>query len=70
MAEQFLASSQLRLVFELGVDEKGEMKYKNKNYNVKTTSTPEQLFAAASAILGLQSLKNAGFVRNDSHDLI
>ncbi|MBD8069425.1 DUF1659 domain-containing protein [Bacillus sp. PS06] len=71
MAEQFLTSTQLRLVLEVGVNEKGEMKYKNKNYNnIKTTASAEELAVAADAILGLQSLRKAGFVRNDSYDLI
>ncbi|WP_078543544.1 DUF1659 domain-containing protein [Litchfieldia alkalitelluris] len=70
MAEQVLTGTSLRLILEAGVDQFGEMKYKSKNYNnIKTSATPDALFATANALLGLQSLKNAGIRRFDTNDI-
>ncbi|MFY0759384.1 DUF1659 domain-containing protein [Metabacillus dongyingensis] len=70
MAETIILDSQLRLVFDMGMDEKGEQVFKYKNYNnVKTTSTAEQLLQAATAITGLQTQILSHVERNDSHQV-
>ncbi|PLR69447.1 MULTISPECIES: DUF1659 domain-containing protein [Bacillaceae] len=70
MAETIILDSQLRLVFEVGVDEKGEPVFKSKNYNnIKTSATAEQLLEAATAITGLQTQLLAHVERNDSHQV-
>lgn len=70
MAETIILDSQLRLVFEAGVNEKGEPVFKSKNYNnVKTSATAEQLLEAANAITGLQTQSLAFVERNDSHQV-
>jgi hypothetical protein len=68
MAQTIIQSSQLRLVFELGTDEDGKMKYKNKNFNnIKTDAAPEQLLSVAQAIASLQIYPLAQVERNDKH---
>ncbi|WP_200894687.1 DUF1659 domain-containing protein [Bacillus alveayuensis] len=68
MAQTIIQSSQLRLVFELGTDEDGKMKYKNKNFNnIKTDAAPEQLLSVAQAIASLQIYPLARVERNDKH---
>jgi hypothetical protein len=70
LAETIILDSQLRLVFDMGMDEKGEQVYKYKNYNnVKTSATAEQLLQAASAITGLQTQTLSHVERNDSHQV-
>lgn len=55
MAIETMRDSDLRLVFETGLDLDGNMTYKNKNYNnVKTSATADQLAAVATSITGLQ----------------
>ena len=71
MAEALITGSQLRIVFEAGVDTKGKMQYKTKNYsNVKPSATADQILQAANAIIGLQSLQLDKVERNDSHLII
>ncbi|THE10405.1 DUF1659 domain-containing protein [Bacillus timonensis] len=62
--------TQLRFEFENGVDDKGQMTYKNKNYNnINPLVTAEDLYAVAVSIEKLQSLQLVGFERNDSYSL-
>ncbi|WP_010677116.1 DUF1659 domain-containing protein [Bacillus timonensis] len=69
-ATQDIQSTQLRLVFENGVDGKGKVIYKNKNYNnINPASTADQLYSVAVAIEGLQSLQLFNIERNDSYML-
>ncbi|WP_345240715.1 DUF1659 domain-containing protein [Pontibacillus salipaludis] len=59
--------SQLQIVLEDGLDEKGNMTFKNKNFNnVKTEATADQLFAVANVLHPLQQRKLSGIERNDS----
>lgn len=70
MAVSILKDTQLRLVFEDGVDVNGKQVYKNKNFNnVKTTATVDQLFAVAQALVPLQTKVLFTVERNDSSDL-
>ncbi len=55
MAIETIASKQLRLTFNAGLNEKGEIIEKRKSFNnVFTDATAEQLLATASAIAKLQ----------------
>ncbi|MFZ3591605.1 DUF1659 domain-containing protein [Bacillus sp. DJP31] len=68
MAQAFLSDSQLRLVFETGVDEKGKMTTKSKNFNnIKTTATVDNLFAVAQSVFSLQQYPIVGIERNDTN---
>ena len=70
MAQAVIQASQLRLVFELGTDDSGRLKFKNKNLNnIKTTATADQLFSVAQAIASLQVYPLAQIERNDKHFL-
>ena len=70
MAQQVLIDSQLRLVFDMGMDENGKTIFKNKNYNnVKTSATADQLLQAAQAIAGLQTETLALVERNNSSQI-
>jgi Protein of unknown function (DUF1659) len=70
MAAEFLLESQLRLVFDMGLDENGKAIFKRKNYNnVKTTATPDQLLQAAQAIVSLQTETLALVERNDTNQI-
>ena len=70
MAQTLIQNSQLRLIFELGTDENGKMKYKNKNFNnIKTSATAEQLLSVAQAIASLQIYPLTQVERNDKHVL-
>ncbi|WP_010281108.1 DUF1659 domain-containing protein [Bacillus timonensis] len=69
-AYQDIQDTQLRLVFETGVDEKGKVIYKNKNYNnINPSATADQLYSVAVAIEKLQSLQLFNIERNDSYML-
>ncbi|APH03523.1 DUF1659 domain-containing protein [Bacillus weihaiensis] len=71
MANQVLLDSQLRLMYEAGVDEKGETIFKSKNYNnVKITSTADELLQVAQAIASLQTQTLATVERNNSNQLL
>lgn len=51
MALATLAETKLRLIFEVGVNEKGESVYKAKAFNnVKKEATTDQLFQTAQAL--------------------
>lgn len=68
MAQAFIQKSQLRLVFEAGLNDKGIMTFKNKNYNnIKPTATSDGLYAVAGVIDELQSRTLVNVERNDSH---
>ncbi|WP_243291685.1 DUF1659 domain-containing protein [Bacillus sp. FJAT-47783] len=70
MAMTQLMDTQLRLVFQNGVDEEGKPKLKNKNFNnVDTTATADQLYAAAQAIASLQKKPLVAIERNDSQQI-
>ncbi|MCA1029744.1 DUF1659 domain-containing protein [Bacillus timonensis] len=70
MALANIQDTKLRLILEVGLDEKGNLKYKNKTYhNVKTSATADELYAVAVAIAGLQSLPLEDIERNDTHFL-
>jgi hypothetical protein len=68
MATAFISDSQLRLVFETGVDLEGKLTYKSKNFsNIKTSATTDGLFAVAQSIVSLQQYPVSAIERNDKH---
>lgn len=68
MAQAIIQDTQLRLVFENGIDKNGKMKYKTKNYNnIATTASTDALYEAARAIVGLQGFTLDHVSRNDNH---
>ena len=70
MAAEVLLESQLRLVFDMGLDEKGKQIFKRKNYNnIKTSATADQLLQAAQAIGGLQTETLVFVERNDTNQI-
>ncbi|MRG86028.1 DUF1659 domain-containing protein [Salinibacillus xinjiangensis] len=59
--------SSLKLIFETGVGDDGNMEYKSKSFNnVKTDATPDQLMAITNAVTPLQQLALYEVQRNDS----
>lgn len=71
MAQSTLVDSNLRLVFETGVNEKGEPILKGKMYsNLKHSATVDQLFQAASAIGSLSNYSLNTVERTDRSDIM
>ena len=71
MATEVLLDSQLRLVFDMGLDENGKQIYKRKNYNnIKLSATADQLLQAAQAISSLQTEALAFVERDDTNQII
>jgi hypothetical protein len=71
MAQATLVDTNLRLVFEAGVNEQGKPVYKNKTYsNVQMTATTDQLFQAATALAALSSDTFYTIERNDRSDIM
>jgi hypothetical protein len=67
MATEQKVRTQLQLVFQTGEDGEGNVVIKNKNFNnIKTTATPDQLYAVASALIPLQQWTLLEVERNDS----
>jgi hypothetical protein len=68
MAQAFLSDSNLRLVFDMGVDENGKAIFKNKNFsNIKTSATTDGLFAVAQGLVSLQQHPVTAIMRNDTN---
>ncbi|MBD3106951.1 DUF1659 domain-containing protein [Bacillus sp. AGMB 02131] len=56
MANKTVDSKQLRLVFQTGVNDKGEPLEKRKAFNnIEISATVDQLYATAQAIASLQT---------------
>lgn len=71
MAEAMLMDSRLRLLFETGLNDKGEAIYKTKTYsNIRKGATADQLFQAAQALGGLSEYPLAGVERADNFEII
>ncbi|KAA0548443.1 DUF1659 domain-containing protein [Bacillus sp. BGMRC 2118] len=68
MAQSFLSDSQLRLVFNTGVDSEGKPTYKSKSFrNVKTDATTDGLYAVATSLIALQQYPAEAIERNDKN---
>ncbi|HJV31120.1 MAG TPA: DUF1659 domain-containing protein [Bacillales bacterium] len=71
MAQVMLAETSLKLIFDAGMNEKGEPVYKTKTFNnVKKEATTDQLFqtAQALAVLCIDPLDTV--LRNDNSEII
>lgn len=69
MATTAIQDTQLRMVFDAGMDGEKQL-YKNKNFsNVKTSASADQLYAVANALAPLQELPLLSVERNDSHSI-
>ncbi|MFG6496179.1 DUF1659 domain-containing protein [Fictibacillus sp. UD] len=67
MATAALIGSSMRLEFDGGLDADLKPVVKYKSFaNVKTSATPDQLYAVASALTGLQVYPLLMINRNDS----
>lgn len=70
MANAYLKSSRLRLVFELGTDEMEKPIYKNRIFNnIHRDVTANELYQAAQAIGVLSEYPIWAIERNDSFDI-
>ncbi|ALC90853.1 hypothetical protein AM500_14450 [Bacillus sp. FJAT-18017] len=71
MAQAILAQSTLRLVFETGVDVKGEPIFKSKTFtNLKKEATPDQMHQAAIALAALCVDPLTSVERNDRSEIL
>lgn len=71
MAQAIMADTKLRLVFETGMNEKGEPVYSSKTFsNIKITATETELFQAAKAVGSLAADPLVSIYRNDTYDLV
>ncbi|AIE60398.1 DUF1659 domain-containing protein [Bacillus methanolicus] len=71
MAQEMLTESRLRLIFEAGIDGKGEPIFKTKTFNnITKSATADQLYQAAQAIAALSADLLSGVERSDSSQII
>lgn len=71
MAQAILADSKLRLMFEVGLDEKGAPILKAKTFNnLKKEATADQLFQVAQAVAVLCNDTLNRVERADSSELL
>jgi hypothetical protein len=71
MAQAILAESTIRLVYEVGVDEKGEPIFKGKTYsNIKDQATADQLYQASQALAALCNDVLSRIERNDRSEIL
>ncbi|MGG1677835.1 DUF1659 domain-containing protein [Neobacillus sp. NRS-1170] len=71
MAQTLLEGTKLRIVFEAGMDEKGNPLYKAKSFsNINNDATADQLYQAAQAITTLTSDVLNKVERNDSSEIL
>ncbi|NCU18436.1 DUF1659 domain-containing protein [Pallidibacillus pasinlerensis] len=71
MATAIHYDTNIRLIFEAGVDNEGNPIFKRKNYNnVKTTSSTAEIFQAAKAIESLCQLPLVKIERDDKTEIV
>lgn len=71
MAQAMIKDSNLRLIFETGMDTNGEPIFKAKAYNnIKKEASVDQVYQVALAIANLSSYSLSAIERNDSFDVI
>jgi len=71
MAQAMMKDSRMTLVFETGLNEKGEPIFEGKSYaNVRKEATADQLHQAATALGGLSAYPLSSVERTDNHDII
>jgi hypothetical protein len=70
MANAFLKTSRLRLVFDYGVDERNNPIYKTRMFtNIRLDADADDLYATAQAIASLAANKLWAIERNDTFDI-
>lgn len=70
MADYAVENVQLRLMYELGEDDKGKLLYRSKNYNnIKVDAEAAALLQAAEAISNLQTTPVSNVRRSELHFL-
>jgi hypothetical protein len=71
MAQSTVVDSNLRLVYEVGLDEKGEPVYKGKMYsNLKTNASADNIYLVAQSIATLCSFPLNNVERTDKLDIM
>lgn len=71
MATAVIATSRLRLEFQVGMDDDGKPLLKAKTFsNIQKSATPDQLFQAAQAIGSLSNDNLINIERVDTSDLL
>ncbi|MFL6558456.1 MAG: DUF1659 domain-containing protein [Bacillus sp. (in: firmicutes)] len=71
MAQSLLDSTKLRMVYEAGMDDKGEPILRAKTFsNVRKEATVDQLFQAAQAITVLGNDTLNKLERNDNIEIL
>jgi hypothetical protein len=70
MANEILKSVSLRINFEAGLDEAGDVIEKRKTFsNIKNDATPDQLLSTAQTLAGLQVYPLGEVVRTNNSTL-
>lgn len=71
MANQIMLSTTLRLDFETGLNEKGEIAFKRKSFsNIKAEALVDQLSVVAKAIASVQNYPLGEVTRVDTKAII
>ncbi|WP_042458881.1 DUF1659 domain-containing protein [Neobacillus dielmonensis] len=71
MAQGFLETTKLRLVFQTGMDDEGKPIQRSKTFsNVTKAATADQLYQAANALSVLSVDRLNKIERNDSSEII
>jgi hypothetical protein len=71
MATAFLATSKLRISFQVGMDDDGKPLMRAKTFsNIQKSATPDQLLQAAQAFVALSNDTLNNIERVDNSDLL
>lgn len=71
MAQELKISSRLRLLFEAGMDEKGQPIYKTKSYNnIRKEATADDLALAGYALARLCEFPLATIEKTDQFEIV
>lgn len=70
MAEEILQASQMKLVFDYGLDGDNKPVYKTKTFNrIRLQASADQLYQAANAIRSLAGQPLWNIERNDTYQI-
>lgn len=71
MATAVIATSKLRILFQVGLDGDGKPLLRAKTFsNIQHSATPDQLLQAAQAFIGLSNDRLSNIERVDNSDLL
>jgi len=71
MATAVIATTKLRIVFQVGMDDDGKPLLKAKTFsNIQKSATPDQLLQAAQAYVDLSNDTLSNIERVDNSDLL